>query len=71
MSTEDEYGDTIYPPTLYLELPNVQQQNGVTDCGLCAIAFAVHLALGDDVSKLNFDQAYGEIQGHSHQVTPF
>ena len=57
VSTGDEYGDTIDPPTLYLELPNVQQQNGVTDCGLFAIAFAVHLALGDDVSKLNFDQA--------------
>ena len=65
VSTEDEYGDAIDPPILCVELPNVQQQNGVTDCGLFAIAFAVHLALGDDVAKLNFDQA--EMRHHLQQ----
>ena len=57
VSTEDEDGDEIDPPTLYVEVPYVQQQSGIIDCGLFAIAFAVHLAIGDDVSKLNFDQA--------------
>ena len=35
----------------------VQQQKGMTDCGLFAIAFAYHSARGDDVSKLEFDQS--------------
>ena len=42
------------PPILYVDVPAVQQQRGVLDCGVFAIAFAVHLALGDDVTKLNF-----------------
>ena len=54
---EDEDGDEIDPPILTVELPYVQQQKGITDCGLFAIAFAVHLAFGDDVSKLTFDQS--------------
>lgn len=33
----------------------VQQQKGMTDCGLFAIAFAYHSAQGDDVAKLEFD----------------
>ena len=34
----------------------VQQQKRGVDCGVFAIAFAVHLALGDDVASLKFDQ---------------
>ena len=52
----DEDGDEISPNELELFLPCVQQQRGVTDCGLFAIAFAFHLASGNDVSTLMFDQ---------------
>ena len=44
-------------PTLFIDGPYVQQHNGVSDCGLFAIAFAVHLALGDDAVRLNFNQS--------------
>ena len=54
---EDEDGDDIDPPILTVEIPYVQQQKGIADCGLFAVAFAVHLAFGDDVSKLTFDQS--------------
>ena len=46
----------IDPPILTVEIPYVQQQKGIADCGLFAVAFAVHLAFGDDVSRLTFDQ---------------
>lgn len=36
------------------EMP-VQQQENSYDCGLFAIAFAFHLAQGDEPSALNFD----------------
>ena len=48
---EDEEGDELNPPILYVDVPAVQQQRGVLDCGVFAIAFAVHLALGDDVTS--------------------
>ena len=35
----------------------VQQQKGMMDCGLFAIAFAYHSALSDNVSSLEFDQS--------------
>ena len=34
---------------------SVQQQENSYDCGLFAIAFAFHLAQGDEQSALNFD----------------
>ena len=34
----------------------MQQQKGGMDCGLFSIAFALHLALGDDLKKLIFHQ---------------
>ena len=34
---------------------SVQQQENFYDCGLFAIAFAFHLAQGDEPSALNFD----------------
>ena len=52
LSEEDE-GDVV----LHVVVPNVQQQLGGNDCGLFAIAFAVHAALGESVEKLEFDQA--------------
>ena len=56
VKTEDEDGEEM-DPTLFIDVPYAQQQNGVSDCGLFAIAFAVHLALGDDAAGLNFDQS--------------
>ena len=46
-----------FPPCYLIDVPYAQQQNGDSDCGLFAIAFAVHLALGDDVAGLNFNQS--------------
>ena len=43
--------------TLFIDVPYSQQQNGVSDCGLFTIAFAVHLAPGDDAAALSFDQS--------------
>lgn len=41
---------------LCAHIPAVQQQKGGMDCGLFSIAFALHLALGDDLKKLIFHQ---------------
>ena len=38
-------------------IPPVQQQSGLSDCGIFAIAFAVHLLLGDRVEIVEFDQS--------------
>ena len=34
----------------------VQQQTGGVDCGLFAIAFAYHAALGENLGKVTFEQ---------------
>ena len=54
--TGDEGGEQM-DSTLFIDVPYSQQQNGVSDCGRFAIAFAVHLAPGDDAAALNFDQS--------------
>ena len=41
---------------LHVELPYVQQQVRVNDSGLFAIAFAVHLARGEDLTTPKYDQ---------------
>ena len=51
------FGNDQLDPILTVKLPHVHQQKGITDWGLFAIAFAVHLAFGDDVSKLTCDQS--------------
>ena len=33
------------------------EQNGISDCGVFALAFAYHAARGDKVEELTFDQA--------------
>ena len=43
-------------PALQIHIPSVMQQDGANDCGLFAIAFALHAALGDKVEELEFDQ---------------
>ena len=52
--TVEEDGEV--DPHLIAHIPPVQQQKGSNDCGVYAIAFAVHAALGDDVKHLEFDQ---------------
>ena len=42
---------------LVVHIPPVQQQNGLADCGVFAIAFALHTALGHKVPDLEFDQS--------------
>ena len=39
-----------------LQMPVQQQSNG-TDCGLFSIAYAYHLALGDEPAAITFDEA--------------
>ena len=43
-------------PALQIHIPSVMQQDGANDCGLFAITFALHAALGDKVEELQFDQ---------------
>ena len=40
---------------LDVEVPNMQQQFGSSDCGLFAIVFAVHLAFKDDPRHILFE----------------
>ena len=64
--TVEEDGEEV-DPHLVVHIPPVQQQKGTTDCGLYAIAFAVHAAFGDDVKNLEFDQT----QMRSHLLQCF
>ena len=52
--TVEEGGEV--DPHLIVHIPPVQQQKGSSDCGVYAIAFAVHAALGDDMKHLDFDK---------------
>ena len=55
MKTTDEDGEEI-DPILEVSIPYVQQQQGKRDCGLFAVAFALHAALGNDLQNIVFDQ---------------
>jgi len=44
-------------PDLLVYVPPVQQQIGKDDCGAFAIAFAVHLLLGEKLEEVEFDQS--------------
>ena len=59
----DEDGDLM----LQINVPTVQQQFGSCDCGLFAIAFALHLAMGDDPQHILFEQS----QMRSHLLKCF
>ena len=39
-----------------MQFPYTQKQKGGSDCGVFAIAFAFHAAMGDNISGLQFDQ---------------
>ena len=54
--TVEEDGEEV-DPHLVVHVPPVQQQSGTTDCGAFAIAFAVHLLLGDKLEAAEFDQS--------------
>ena len=41
---------------LIVRFPYTQKQKGGSDCGVFAIAFAYHAAMGDNISGLQFDQ---------------
>ena len=55
MECFDEDGNRI-DPDVGINIAYVQQQKGAIDCGLFAIAFAYHLAAGEDPEKLFFHQ---------------
>ncbi len=52
----DSQEDTGCETLLSLRIPRVQQQSGGSDCGIFAIAFAVHLLRGDNIEDIDFDQ---------------
>ncbi len=47
----------VYASRKTVQVIRVQQQQGTRDCGLIAIAYAVHLANNKDPSKVKFTQA--------------
>ena len=49
------YGHLMKTPTV--QVVRVQQQQGSTDCGLFAIAYAVHLAFNQDPTRAKFSQS--------------
>ena len=50
INSSDETGHLI------VQFPCTQKQKGGSDCGVFAIAFAFHTAMGDNISGLQFDQ---------------
>jgi len=52
----EEDGEEV-DPHLLVYVPPVQQQIGKDDCGAFAIAFAVHLLLGEKLEEVEFDQS--------------
>ena len=56
VETKDKDGEEV-EPELAVMISDVQQQKGMADCGLFSVAFALHLALGDDPSCLLFEQS--------------
>ena len=60
---------------LAVHIPQVQRQCGSNDCGVVAIAFALHAALGHCVGDITFDQS--KLRNHllqcfkTRKLTPF
>ena len=42
-------------PMLTVEIPSIKQHKGNSDCGVFAIAFAVHAALGDVIEDIEYN----------------
>ena len=51
------YRNAVKDKHLAVTSISVQQQKKGRDCGLFAIAFAYHMARGDDVTKISFNQS--------------
>jgi len=67
--TKKEDGEEV-DAYLQVHIPAIQQQSGLADCGVFAIAFALHTALGHRVPDLEFDQAkMRSFAKMSHQKT--
>ena len=72
--TQEEEGEQV-DPHIKIHVPAVQQQRGRDDCGIFAIAFALHSLLGDQLLEIEFDQ--GRMRGHllecfqKKELTPF
>ena len=49
-------------PYLKIHVPAIQQQSGGNDCGIFAIAFALHSLLGETLETVEFDQS--KMRGH-------
>ena len=69
------YRSQIQEETLRVDIAPVQQQRGVSDCGVFAIAFAISLAYGDQPQTQLYTQS--KMRKHlvdcldSHYFTPF
>ena len=53
---QEEDGEEV-DPQIPVRVPTVQPQRGTNDCGIFAIAFALHAAIGDDFEAISFDQS--------------
>ena len=51
------YRDAVKDKELAVTSLSVQQQKKAYDCGVFAIAFMYHMARGDDVTKIHFNQS--------------
>ena len=56
--------EEVFDSAVKFQLPKVQVQEGLTECGLFAIAFAVTLAFGDNPEACIFDQS--RMRPHLH-----
>ena len=53
---EKEDGQAV-DPHIKVYVPAIQQQIGDNDCGVFAVAFALHALLGDKIETIEFDQS--------------
>lgn len=58
----DDLEDDGIETTLTVHVPRLQKQRGSNDCGCFAIAFAYHMARGDEMENIEFNQ--GKLRTH-------
>ena len=59
IDSQEDDGDVTF---LSVHIPRVQQQSSGSDCGLFAIAFAVHILRGNNIEDIEFNQ--GKMRSH-------